>query len=106
MSWSIPFVFLHVVNAEVSARPSFIHAALKLIQTPLVTQSSFRRPLVYSCSLCIPHSPNFFFSDIALVDKVDTKEVQQQAPKDKIRKRALMRNRLEMLLVLRVCMDA
>jgi hypothetical protein len=41
-----------------------------------------------------------------LVNKVDTKEVQQQAPKDEISKRPLMRNVFKMRLVLLVCLDA
>ena len=40
------------------------------------------------------------------VDEVDTEKVQQQAPKHEIRKRALVRDGLEVGLVLGVGLDA
>jgi hypothetical protein len=40
------------------------------------------------------------------IDKIDAKEMQQQRPKHKIRKRPLMRNALKLALVLRIRLNA
>jgi hypothetical protein len=55
-----------------------------------------------SCHLIFhPFLPSLFS-----VDKVDTEEMQQQAPNHKIRKRPLMRNAPKLLLVLRIRLHA
>lgn len=51
-------------------------------------------------------SPSSSSPSALLVDEVNTKEVQQQRPQHKIRKRPLMRNVFEIRLVLRICLDA
>ncbi len=67
-------------------------------------QSSYLLLCIHSFLFLSPHPLNLPTS--LSIDKVDTKEVQKQRPKDKVRKRPLMRNALKLCLVFRVRLDA
>ena len=94
-----------VTHSAIPRHHSHTHT-LSLSSHPAKFPIPFRKRHERRRKLCLYHIPARPDGRTGSVDKVDTEKVQQQGPKDKVGKGALVRDALELDLVLRVRLHA
>lgn len=107
---AVPFCVLRCQRQDNDTFIDFSNRLFLAIPNPISYTMIRLRPLRLLKTMCISLSSQTLVHRQtrrrALVDEIHAEEMQQQAPEHKVRKRPLMTDALELLLVLRVRLDA